>query len=323
MKNSINHLKFFNALFIGCLVLLITMCQTKKEESSEDTENAESSAPAEIQFPVTVGVKPESITKGFNDNYYVTVMNGGEPGDGEVVEISPEGVKVFSTGFDQPKGIVYLNGHLYFSDVKKIWKVDGSGNASVFVDSVDFPKAVLYLNDVSLNANADGIYVADMGATKFMRDENNDLWPIDSKEALQIPQVGRIYQIDLNGNISIAQDTSPLMLNPNGVGLDNNGDIMVGSFFLGNFLVTRDGELQPLKGQFRGADAVEQDSKGNYYVSSWVAGTAWKIDASTEEATVLIDGLKSAADFYLEEDKGRLLLPDMMEGVVHAVEINP
>ena len=97
---------------------------------------------------------------------------------------------------------------------------------------------------------------------------------------------------------------------------------MIGAFFKGNFLLKKNGQLTALKGQFRGADAVEQDSKGNYYVSSWSAGTAWKIDGKTQESTVLIEGLKSAADFYLEEDKGRLLLPDMMEGMVYSVDIN-
>jgi len=38
-----------------------------------------------IEFPIEVGTKPESITKGFNDNYYVTVMNNKETGDGTVV----------------------------------------------------------------------------------------------------------------------------------------------------------------------------------------------------------------------------------------------
>ncbi|SOE19744.1 hypothetical protein SAMN06298216_0246 [Spirosomataceae bacterium TFI 002] len=280
------------------------------------------SSEPEIQFPVEVGVKPESITKGFNGNYYVTIMNGKVDGDGEVVEISSNGVKTFATGFDEPKGIVFLDNHLYFSDLTKVWKVDKDGNATIFVQKENFPEEVLYLNDVSLDASSKGIFVADMGATQYMRDENNDLWPLDSEEAKLVPALGRIYHIDLQGQVSIAQDTSSLMLNPNGVGIDNNGEIMVSGFFLGNFLVKKDGVLTPLKGQFRGADAVEQDSKGNYYVSSWVAGTVWKIDGKTEEATVLIKDLKSAADFYLEEDKGRLLLPDMMAGKIYSVAIN-
>ncbi len=276
----------------------------------------------EIQFPVKVGQRPESITKGFNDNYYVTVMNGDVEGDGEVVEISSNGVKVFAKGFDEPKGIVYLEDNLYFSDLTRVWKVDKDGNASVFVEKNHFPEEVLYLNDVGVDAQGKGIYVVDMGATRYMRDENNQLWPLDSEEAKIVPNLGRIYHINLEGQVSIAQDTSSLMPNPNGVGIDNNGDIMVGEFFLGHFLVKRNGVLEPLKGQFRGADAVEQDSKGNYYISSWSSGTVWKIDGITEESIVLIDGLKSAADFYLEEDKGRLLLPDMLEGMIYAVDIN-
>jgi len=277
---------------------------------------------SDITFPVKVGVKPESITKGFNDNYYVTLMNGSEDGDGEVVEISKNGVRVFASGFNDPKGIVFLKDHLFLSDLTTIWKVDYNGDANVFITKDDFPEEVLFLNDVAVDAEGNGIYVADMGATQYMRDENNDLWPLDSDQAKLVPQLGRIYHIDLDGNISIAQDTLPLMLNPNGVGVDNNGDIMVGSFFLGNFLVKRDGNLTPLKGRFRGADAVEQDSNGNYYVSSWALGKVWKIDGKTEESTILIEGLESAADFYLEEDKGRLLLPDMVKGMIYAVDIN-
>ena len=306
-NNLSKCLHFGSNFFFLLAVLILAGCQSNKKE---------------IQFPVKVGVKPESITKGFNGNYYVTVMNGDVPGDGEVVEISPEGVKVFAKGFDQPKGIVFLDNHLYFSDVTRVWKVDSEGNASVFVDSAGFPKEVLYLNDVSLNAQANGMYVADMGATKYMRDENNNLWPLESEQAKLVPALGRIYHIDLEGKATITQDTAALLLNPNGVGMDNNGEIMIGEFFRGNFLVKKNGQFVPLKGQFRGADAVEQDSKGNYYVSSWVAGTVWKIDGKTEEATVLIDGLKSAADFYLEEDKGRLILPDMLEGMVYSVAID-
>ncbi len=307
MKKSIpgrTHLHQF--IIYSSLILSLSGCTQKPE----------------INFPVNVGVRPESITKGFNGNYYVTVMNGNETGDGELVEISSTGIKVFANGFDEPKGIAYLNDHLYFSDVTRIWKVDKDGNASVFVDKEDFPEDVLYLNDVSKNADGTGIFVADMGATQYMRDENNALWPIESEQATLIPKVGRIYHIDFQGKVTIAHDTSSLLLNPNGVGIDNTGNFMVGEFFLGNFLVNRNGTLTPLKGQFRGADAVEQDSKGNYYISSWELGTVWKIDGTTEESTILIEGLESAADFFLEEDKGRLLLPDMKTGIVYSVDIN-
>ena len=49
-----------------------------------------------------------------------------------------------------------------------------------FVNKADVPGTVLYLNDVSLDGKENEMYVADMGATQYMRDANNDLWPLDS-----------------------------------------------------------------------------------------------------------------------------------------------
>ncbi|MEO9512301.1 MAG: gluconolaconase [Flavobacteriaceae bacterium] len=303
MKNK-NHLLHNNFL----LLLAVCLFANGQEKTKP------------IAFPVDVGTRPESITKGFEGNYFVTVMNAKETGDGGVNIISADGVKPFFRGADEPKGIVYVNDHLYFSDVTRVWKVDKDGNGEVFMDKTDFPEEVLYLNDVSLDAKGTGIYIVDMGATKFMRDENSNLWPLDSEEAKRVPNLGRVYHVGLDRTISIAQNTSELMPNPNGVGIDNNGNFMIASFFKGNVLVNKNGEMTPLKGVFRGADAVEQDKNGDYYVSSWQEGKVWKIDGKTEEATVLIEGLQSAADFYLEEEKGRLLLPDMKAGKVLAVD---
>lgn len=136
-----------------------------------------------MAFPVDVGTKPESITKGFNSNYYVTIMNGEKEGDGTLVEISNEGVKVFAEVFDEPKDIIFLNDHLYFSDLNHVWKVHKEGHVTIFVNKDDFPEAVLYLNDAAVDEKGQGMYVVDMRDTKFMRDENNSLWPFESDEA--------------------------------------------------------------------------------------------------------------------------------------------
>ena len=96
MKNLFNRTQYgFKQTLIGLTITTILLLSGCSSES-------------EIQFPVNVGTKPESITKGFNGNYYVTVMNGKEEGDGEVVEISNTGVKVFAKGFDEPKGAFLL-----------------------------------------------------------------------------------------------------------------------------------------------------------------------------------------------------------------------
>jgi sugar lactone lactonase YvrE len=191
-----------------------------------------------------------------------------------------------------------------------------------FVIKENILEDVFYLNDVAMDAQGKGIYVADMGATQYMRDENSILWSLTSQEAKLIPALGRIYHISLNGEINVVHNTTSLMLKPNRVEIDNKGTIMVGEFFRCYFLVNKDGKLTQLKGEFRGADTVEQDSKDNYYIGSWVAGTVWKIDSKTEESTILIEGLQSATDFYLEEENGRLLVPDMLAGKIYSLDIN-
>ena len=67
---------------------------------------------------------------------------------------------------------------------------------------------------------------------------------------------------------------------------------------------------------FRGADGVERAKNGEIFVSSWVQGKVWKLDRRGQNPKVLIEGLQSAADFYLDEPAGLLLVPDMKAGTI-------
>jgi hypothetical protein len=72
---------------------------------------------------------------------------------------------------------------------------------------------------------------------------------------------------------------------------------------------------------YRGADAIEQDARGNLYLSSWTQGKVWKLDRQAKNATELVTGLQSAADFFLDQEAGVILLPDMLAGKVLFVPI--
>ena len=137
-----------------------------------------------------------------------------------------------------------------------------------------------------------------------------------------MPMIGRVYHVSMDGKVTEVIAPNPLMTNPNGVGVGKDGQLLVGAFFKGNFLIQKDGKLIPLvSGILRGADAVEQDSHGNYYASSWSQGKVWKISEDGSSVKVLKDGFQSAADFYLEEDQNRLLLPDMLAGKVYEISL--
>ena len=243
------------------------------------------------------------------------------PGDATIVRIKNGVVSTFSDGMDEPKGIAFDGQFLYATDLKRVWKIDADGVKSPLVEEASFPVPIRFLNDAAIAPDRKSLYVTDMGANNRMNGPNG-LWPLDSQEARDIPVIGRVFKISLpDANVTIAIDANPLMPCPNGVGFGKDGQILVGAFFRGNLLELRDGQLQVVADGLRGADGVEQDSKGNYYVSSWNQGKLWRIDAATKETTILVEGLPSAADFLLEESANRILLPDMKSGTVQRIDL--
>ncbi|MDA0346598.1 MAG: gluconolaconase [Verrucomicrobia bacterium] len=272
-------------------------------------------------FPIDVGQRPESITKGWGGLYYVTVMNGQEIGDGVIKVIQGDDVSVFATGLNEPKGIAFVGDFLVASDIDRVVKIDSKGIVSVLAGPNAFPHAPSYLNDVASDANGTGVYVTDMGANTKMRGPDG-LWPLDSAEAAAMPIIGRVYHVKMDGSVSLTIDSNPLMTNPNGVGVGNDGQLLVGAFFKGNFLIHKNGKLSVLVAdQLRGVDAVEQDSHGNYYASSWSQAKVWKISEDGSSVQILKDGFQSAADFYLDETNNRLLLPDMLAGKIYEISL--
>lgn len=271
--------------------------------------------------PLEIGKRPESITRGFGGDFFISVMEAKEPGDAVIKRLTPEGkISVFAKGFDEPKGLAFVGNHLVVSDLTRVWKIDSAGKASVLAAAKDFPTAPLYLNDVVAVPGEEAVYVTDMGSRELMMDQGK-FWPLDSKEADLIPAHSVIYQITLEGKVTLAVPGSKLMRNTNGVGIGKDGQILIGGFFTGNLLEYREGKLAVIAEGFRGADAVEQDEDGIYYLSSWTQGKVWSYDAEKKETKVLLEGLKSAADFYFDKKERKIYCPDMLSGNLHVIEL--
>jgi|GEM_PF-27853 len=272
--------------------------------------------------PLAVGARPESVTRGFGGQLYVTVMNGTEPGDGVIKVVKGDTVAVFATGFDEPKGTTFTGDYLVTTDLKRVWKIDEQGKATVLVDEKDFPQPILYLNAAAAAPDQRGVFVTDMGARDRINGPDG-LWPLASAEAAVLPAVGRVYQIALDGKVTLAVDASSEMKCPNGVGVDRQGGLVIGEFFTGNILSSRHGVTRVLNTGFRGADGIEQGADGNIYVSSWTQGKVWRLDHDGKNPELLAEGFQSAADFYLEESAGVMILPDMKAGTLNWIPLNP
>lgn len=264
---------------------------------------------------IDVGANPESVTKGFGGKYYVTLMgpvrNDGD-GDGAVVVIEDDKAKPFVTGLNDPKGIVFLNGSLITADFTKVWKIDEKGEKTLLAGPDSFPKPILFLNDIAIAADGKSILVTDMGARDKIAGPNG-FWPLDSEEAKAVPAVGRVYQISPEGKVTEVIAADERMKCPNGVDVCPDGKIRIAEFFTGNIYECVKGEWKTIAEGHRSADAIVHDSKGNFYVTEVRTGNVWRYTPGGEK-TKMGEGLTAAADAFVDEKAGVLVVPETKAG---------
>lgn len=271
---------------------------------------------------IPVGQSPESACRGFGDKLYVTLINGDEPGDGQIVAVDGTNVTVFAKGFNAPKGIAFVGNYLVTADETTLWKVDAKGMATKLATARDFPQPIEFLNDVAASHDGASVYVSEMSNPAPMLDPSGDrkLWDLNGKEANELPKKGCIYKVTLDGKISVAIPAgNTAMRFPNGVTVDESektDHLFVGDFFSGNILTYHDGNFTTVASGMRGLDGLTV-TKEAFFASSWTQGKVWKVDRKTREAKVILEGLTSAADFYYDAKINQLIIPDMLAGTLN------
>ena len=270
---------------------------------------------------IPVGKNPESVCRGFGGKLYLTMINDEVPGDGTIVSLEGDTITVFAKGFNSPKGIVYVGDYLVTADETTLWKIDKNGTASKLAEAKDFPKPIEFLNDVAVARDGTSVYVSEMSTPQPMFDPSGErkLWDIDGKEAKALPNKGCIYQVNLKGQVKLAVPAGdPSVRFPNGVAVSEVADeegIFIGDFFAGDIIRYYDGKYVKLAGGMRGIDGLTV-TKDTFYASSWTQGKVWQVDRKTREAKVILDGLKTAADFYYDIKNNQLIVPDMVGGTL-------
>src|SRR4051794_11532408 len=77
---------------------------------------------------INVGVRPESVTRGFGGKLFVSVMNTADTqGDGVVKVIEGDTAKTFAVDLDEPKGVCFSGDKLYVTDLVRVWRIDERG----------------------------------------------------------------------------------------------------------------------------------------------------------------------------------------------------
>ena len=273
-----------------------------------------------------VGVAPESLTKGWDGHYYVTMMGVRDDSDaaktdGEVRMVTPRGqVRVIASGFDQPKGIVFSGEHLVFADMQTLWKINQAGDVSVLAGPDAFPVPPTFLNDVALDPAGRGVYVTEMGPVWEIFGPDG-LRELDDPHVLAIDPPGRVYHVSWEGEVTTAIDQTLMMRFPNGLYVEPDGRILVCSFFLGDIIAAYPGQdPQIIATGHRTADGVETDDAGNLIVTEVISGQIF-VRKPNGHAAELIHTASSAADHYLDRETNTLIVPDTAAGELVYIEL--
>lgn len=272
---------------------------------------------------LAVGANPESVTRGFDGDLFVSLMGPSRKkgdGDGKVVRVHGDAVTDLTTGLNDPKGIVFAGDRLITADFDTVWQIDAQGRKTVLAGPQDFPTPPAFLNDVEVMPDGKAVLVTDMGDVGAMRDPDGKLWARNSAQAKAIKVIARVYRINLapkvTDRVSEVIPPDPRMLNPNGVDVLKDGRIRLAEFFSGDVLEWNKGKWKAIAKGHRSGDGIVHDAKGNFYISEVMFGKVTRYERGNPVGQEISAGLglKSAADIYVDEPHGQLIIPDSKAG---------
>lgn len=294
--------------------LLLPLCLGTLFAEPEDTQ------PFRL---LAVGKTPESVVRGFDGKLFVTLMGETRErgdGDGKVVMVDGDKVSVFTEGLNDPKGIVFVGGKLIATDLDMVWSIDEKGEKTLLAGPDAFPKPPLFLNDVVVEPGGKSILVTEMGDLKAMFSPEGGFWPLESDEAKNLPPLGRLYRITLDGEVSVVIDHSPEFPNPNGVDVLDDGTILIAEFFRGTLLEWKGEKWRTICSDHRSGDGIVHDASGNLYLTEVKTGNVWHVKSKTGEKKLLAT-LLSAADLILDGEQ--LIVPDSKAGLLVFIPVAP
>ena len=73
-------------------------------------------------------------------------------------------------------------------------------------EAKDFPNKIEFLNDVAASRDKKSVYVTEMSppGPMFNPDKERTLWPIGSKQDMNLPRKGCVYKVTLDGKVPLA-----------------------------------------------------------------------------------------------------------------------
>jgi len=229
--------------------------------------------------------RPESVIK-IPGEHAILIAN---VGTGTITRLSlfDNKTSVWAKGLNGPKGMAILDGKLYVADETEIKCLDLSNGKILKNIPVSASK---FLNDACTDGKC--IYVTDM--------ETNKLLKFD-------PVANEISEFVIDG-----------LESPNGICFDKENNRLLLNSFRSNSPIQAidldDGSVSTLlETEKSKLDGIALTSDGNILFSSWETGALYLYKTTKQKFKVLKNGYSGPADFWLDEEAGKIFLPVMME----------
>lgn len=266
--------------------------------------SAQAAGPAPVW--TTAGfANPESVVySSLQKVLYVSNVNGkpdAKDGNGFISQVGLDGRVIkreWLKGLHAPKGLAYLRGFLYVTDIDQLLEVD-TGNGRI---TRRFKAAgAQFLNDVAVTPRGT-VFVSDMLTNTIWRLQGDHFTPWLKDDALQMP----------NG---LAWDGGKLIVASWGVGL--KPDLSTETT---GYLQSVDAETKAITARFApiplgNLDGVVANGKGGYVVSDHMRGNVFKIGADGQP-NLWLQLTPGTAD--IGAAPGLIVLPQMSENTLSA-----
>lgn len=229
---------------------------------------------------------PESaVYDHVNDQYLIS-----NTGSGTIVaaDVNSHSLSNFITsGLNSPKGMCVENDMLYVADQTQVHAIDlNSGSISQSISIQDAQG----LNDIT--SNGDTLFISDMKADK-------------------------IFSLTVNGYDDDLLSEANALDSPNGVLINQNGELVVVSFVSNAPLETinrPDGYISFSMGTgISDMDGITQDASGTYYLSSWDADAVFKFTSLSSPPTtneIVVANTSDPADIFYDDQYDVLIIPE-------------
>ncbi len=248
--------------------------------------------------PLVSGLNaPTAVAVSADGRLFVAQGGAKEPGDASIVEIKNNAPVPFVKGIRQPRGLISWQQSLFVAEPKRIWRVNLSGKAEIYVEAKAFPQELGEFTALTVDPTG-MLYVADQNGTK------SAIYRVEPRRRA----VSRLVEFTRDNRIEAPAAMMQL----------SEYHLQVVDARSGALLQVRlsDGEVAQVGTGFASASGLAFDYFGRQYVALADKGELHVIARPGENPVLLASGLQAPRHLCLSREGNSLFVTDAKAGTL-------